>query len=482
MKRELGALEAREHDLIVIGGGALGAAACWDATQRGLRVALLEGADFCSGTSWNSLKTIHGGLRYLQKLDLPRMRQSIGDRRALLRIAPDLVRPLPFVVAAFGHGRRGREALGLGLAASDLVAFDRNRGLAPDHAIPASRRLSRDEVLTLVPGVERRGLTGGALWYDAQVVSSERLVMAFLLEASREGAAIANYVEVTGFRRDGGRIAGVVARDLEGKQEITVRAPVVLAAAGPWTDGLLSKAGIPSTRIPLLRAVNVVLRRPPASRHACGGFAHGRFLFMVPWRDRTIVGTAYEPDGEGSAHGTVEALLADARTAFPWAAPAPADISLVHCGLVPGTGDASGLWGHDLLRDHAADGAPGLLSVVGVKFTTARAVAQSAVDLVFRRLGHRSPRCRTAETTLGHARELGGELGERLRHVVASEMAVHLDDAVLRRLDLGTGGPPAREDLEAGTREMATLMGWSEERVNAERARLETRFRLGREA
>jgi glycerol-3-phosphate dehydrogenase len=481
MKRELDALEAREHDLIVVGGGVLGAAACWDATQRGLRVALIEGSDFCSGTSWNSLKTIHGGLRYLQKLDFPRMRQSIADRRALLRIAPDLVRPLPFVVAAYGHGRRGREALGLGLAASDLIAFDRNRGLAPDHAIPGSRRLSRDEVLALIPGVERRGLTGGAQWHDAQVVSSERLVMAFLLEASREGAAVANYVEVTGFRRDGGRITGVVARDLEGEREITVRAPVVLAAVGPWTEGLLSAAGLRPPTIPLLRAINVVLQRPPVSDHAFGGFARGRFLFMVPWRDQTLLGTAYEPDGEGSPGGTVDGLLADAQIAFPWAAPAPAEVSLVHHGLVPGTADAGGLWTRDLLRDHATDGAPGLLSVVGVKFTTARAVAQSAVDLVFRRLGRRSPRCRTAETTLGHARELSGELGERVRHAVTSEMAVHVDDAVLRRLDLGTGGPLASEEIEAGVREMAALAGWSEERVREERARLEARFRLGRE-
>jgi glycerol-3-phosphate dehydrogenase len=101
---------------------------------------------------------------------------------------------------------------------------------------------------------------------------------------------------------------------------------------------------------------------------------------------------------------------------------------------------------------------------------------------VFRRLGRRSPRCRTAETPLAHARELSGELGERVRHAVGSEMAVHLDDAVLRRLDLGTGGSPASEELEAGVREMATLVGWSEERVRAERARLETRFRLGRES
>ena len=160
MKRDLGALTAREHDLVVIGGGIHGAAAAYDAAQRGLLVALVEASDFGSGVSWNSLKTIHGGLRHLQRAGLAQARESVRERRALLRIAPQIVRPLPFLVPTYGHGLHGREALAAGLRLHDLVSHDRNEGLPPEQQIPASRVLSRGGPADPEVGP---GLTGGAL-------------------------------------------------------------------------------------------------------------------------------------------------------------------------------------------------------------------------------------------------------------------------------------------------------------------------------
>ena len=157
VKRDLGALSEREHDVLIVGGGIHGVAAAWDAASRGLRVGLVEAEDFGSGTSWNSLKTIHGGLRYLQTIDLKRMRESIRERRALLRIAPALVRPLPFVVPTYGHGAKGREALALALLLNDAVSSDRNRDLPGDQHIPRGRLLSRREVLDLSRASPRRG-------------------------------------------------------------------------------------------------------------------------------------------------------------------------------------------------------------------------------------------------------------------------------------------------------------------------------------
>jgi glycerol-3-phosphate dehydrogenase len=479
MKRDIDALATAEHDVVIIGGGIIGAAIAWDATQRGLKVALVEASDFASGTSFNSLKTIHGGLRYLQSADLRRMRQSIADRRALLRIAPALVKPLPFVVPVYGHGKRGREAFGIGLKLNEWISADRNRGLERDRAIPAARVLSCEQVIDLIPGLDMFRLSGGALWYDAQVADSERLILAFLLQAAEAGATIANYVEVTGLLRDGARVRGVSARDVQSGADVEIRGRVVLSAAGPWTENVLALAGLDEPCIPLLRAVNVVIRRPLLASNALAAPLSGRYLFMIPWRTHTLLGTAYQPEGEGSVAETVDALLTEARQAFAWAELKTADVAFVHCGLVPGERDASGLWSRDVLRDCARDGVPGLICVVGVKYTTARSVAEAAVNLLFRRLGRRAPRCRTAETPLAHARNLSGSVAERARHSVASEMALHLSDVVLRRLALGTAGPPAPDELGEVAERQASVLDWSDEGIQAERRALDERFALG---
>jgi len=467
VRRDLGALAGREHDLLVVGGGIYGAMAAWDAAQRGLAVALVEAADFGSGASWNSLKTIHGGLRDLQRLDLPQVRDSVRERRAFLRIAPALVRPLPFVVPAYGHGPRGRESLGLGLLLYDALARDRNDGLPPESRLPASRLLSRGDVLHLFPALPPRGLNGGALWTDAQVESSERLLMAVLHDAAGHGAAIANRAEVTGLRVVGSRVDGAHVRDTEGTGSLEVRARMVLNAAGDGMAAVVQMAGIPSPPSPLVAGMNLVLRRPIVSGRALGRLAHGRFLFAVPWRDRSLVGTAYGPPDGTDPRRDAAAFLAEARQAFPWAGLEPGDVAAVHRGLVPG--DERGLASRPLLIDHESrDRVAGLVSVQGVKYTAARSVAQKAVDRVCARLGRKTAPCRTATTPLDGAVPLDGPLGERTRRVVREEMALHLSDAVLRRLDLGTAGPPGPAEVETVAATMATELGWSPARRREE--------------
>jgi glycerol-3-phosphate dehydrogenase len=470
MKRDLGALSGREHDLAIIGGGIYGAAAAWDAAQRGLRVALLEACDFGSGASWNSLKTIHGGLRHLQRADVAGLRDSARERSALLRIAPRLVRPLPCLVPTYGHGPAGREALGIALLLNEILTRGRNDGVPSEGHIPRGRLLSRGEVLTRVPGIEPAGLTGAALWYDAQAESTERLTLAFVLAAADAGATTANYAQVTGLLRSGERVAGVSVCDGEGGGGFEVRARMVLNAAGPGARRLLAGAGLAHSPVPLLRAINLVLRRPVVREHAVGGRGAGRFLFLAPWRDRAIVGTAYEPAEAGTGAAFAEAFLAEAQRAYPWAGLTRDDVTLVHQGLVPGAGSADGLWMKPLFVDHQRqDGVPGLVTMVGVKYTTARAEAERAIDLVLRRLGSPIVPCRTAVTPLPAARILEGPIGERTRHAVREEMALHLEDAVLRRLDLGTGGPPDAAEVDEVERVMAAELGWDEAKRRAER-------------
>jgi glycerol-3-phosphate dehydrogenase len=475
LKRDLAALAEREHDLLVIGGGIHGAAIAWDAAQRGLKTALVEARDFGAGTSWNSLKTIHGGLRYLQSFDLRRLRESVAERRALLRIAPEIVRPLPFLVPVYGHGLRGREAFELALRASDFLSGDRNAGVDPARHIPKARVLSRDEVLARVPGVAADGLTGGASWCDAQAVFAERLVLGFVRAAADAGATVANDAEVAAFLRDGARVTGARVKDAAGGGELEVRARLVLNATGPGTNALLRLAGIERAPLPLLRAWNLVLRRAVVRDEAVGGSDDGRFFFLVPWRGAALLGTDYARGDSVAGPTDVERLVSTASRAFPWAGVLREDVTLVHRGLVPGSGGADGLWTRQRLTDHARDGAPGLLSAVGVKYTTARAVAEQAVDRVALQLDARVAPCRTAETPLVHARPLEGSLVERTREAVREEMARRLTDTMLRRLDLGTAGPPEAADVESVAGVMAAELGWNASRQAEEtRALLET--------
>jgi glycerol-3-phosphate dehydrogenase len=246
---------------------------------------------------------------------------------------------------------------------------------------------------------------------------------------------------------------------------------MVVNAAGPWADDVLARGGLRRAPAPLLRARNVVLRRRLAVPFAVGARSEGRFLFLVPWEGRAIVGTSYEP-AEGPPSDPM-AFLAAAARAFPWAGIEREDVTLVHEGLVPGRGGASGLSTRPRLHDHEAeDGLPGLVSLQGVKYTTARLVAERAVDLVARRLGREGPACRTAASPLPAARRLCGPLEDRVRTAVREEMALTLADALLRRLDLGTAGPPPPREVDAVARVMAAELAWGADRVRAEREAL----------
>ena len=203
MKRDIAALADREFDLVVVGAGVYGAATAWDASLRGLSVALIDKGDFGSGTSFNSLKTIHGGLRYLQHADFTRMRESVRERRNLMRIAPHLVHPLPFLVPTYrGSLLKTRTVMRAALFINDLVSWDRNELADRQKHLPAGKALTRDACLEMAPGIERDGLTGGVLWYDAQMYNSDRLTLSFVLSAAKEGAVVANYVEATELIRE----------------------------------------------------------------------------------------------------------------------------------------------------------------------------------------------------------------------------------------------------------------------------------------
>ena len=263
MIRNLGAIADNTYDLAVIGGGIYGACIAWEAVLRGLSVALFEKGDFCGATSANSLKIIHGGFRYLQNADIQRMRESIRERRTLMSIAPHLVHPLRVLIPNYGHSTRGREAFQAAVLLNELISADRNRLDDPQKKIPAGKTVSKQECIRMLPGLPQKDLSGGTIFYDAQVYNSERLVLAFLFSAKRRGAQVMNYTEVVNFLREGERIIGVEVEDVLSRQRSTIHARIVINAAGPWIGSVLELLGEnrPPHKFELAKAVNVITRQ-----------------------------------------------------------------------------------------------------------------------------------------------------------------------------------------------------------------------------
>jgi glycerol-3-phosphate dehydrogenase len=542
MTRDLRRMADTRFDLVIIGAGFYGAIAAWDATLRGLSVALIDKGDFGSGTSFNNLKTLHGGLRSLQSFDLAQVRLFVRERRALARVAPHLVRPLPFIVPTYRDPRRSAAAMRLALGINDVLSHDRHHDL-PDQSLrlPNGELVSREECLRLNQVVDPAGVTGGAVWYDYQVHSTDRMTFSFVQSAADGGAATANYVRATALLRDDDRIAGVRVEDELSSDRFDIRAGAVLNAAGPWASALLEEMipGVLSPAPLLSRALNLITRRGVGT-HACGGLVGGRFLFLVPWRDVSILGTSHDPhagspDTLAVTRDMVAAFLDEGRKAFPSANLSPDDITLVHRGLLPmtaGDGPHVRLLRESAVVDHAGDGAPGLVSMFGVRYTTARHTAARAIDAVFRNRGvSRVPPSGTAETPVvggaiadkeafvrdtlrqqtrhlsqaalrrlahtygtqfdkvaGMIRQqpaLGRPLSDRcpitvgeIVYAAREESAVRLADALIRRTEAGSAGHPGKDALASAAGVMARELGWDSERVRDEVAAVEAFYHV----
>jgi glycerol-3-phosphate dehydrogenase len=490
MRRDLDALTGRTFDVLVVGGGIHGAFAAWDAALRGLSVALIDRSDFGGGASANSLKVIHGGLRYLQQLDFGRMRESIEERSTLMRIAPALVKPMPFVIATRGMGKQSAAAMGAALWLTDRIGSDRNRGLPPERRMPGGRLVSRDELARLAPDLPVAGATGGAVWYDGQVTDPERLTLACVQGAAERGAVVANYVELRRLTIRAGVAAAEVVDPLTGGT-FRIQSRAVVEAAGLPSE-LLQPTGRDG-RVAL--AMNLVVGRRLAGAAAFGvrsmappdpGGSGGRYLFVVPWRDSTMIGTFYRLATMGELKGRptridLVDMFAEVRRALPALDLRESDVRLLHAGLLPlkgsdERGDPRTLAQHSTVV--ASRAARGLFTMVGVKFTTARRLAQSAVDAVEGFLGRRTA-CTTAVTPLTHARPAADpaaiDEAEVIR-AVRDEMAILLSDVVMHRTAMGTQGCPPRVRLEAVARIMGRELGWDETGVAAQISEVRSRY------
>lgn len=550
MKRNLEELSNTKFDVLVIGGGIYGACVAYEATLRGLSVALVEKQDFCGATSANSLKTIHGGLRYLQHADFKRMRESIYERRTLMKIAPHLVHPLPVLVPTYGHGLKGIEAMTVALKINDLVSCDRNLGLSdPQQHIPAGRTISAQECLQTVPGISADGLTGGAIFHDAQVYNSERLVLTYLQSATQLGLQAANYLEVTAFLQNRDTIRGAQVTDTLTQNTFDIQAKTIINTSGPWINEVLGLIDPPlPLHQPFALAMNIVTRSLFDHEYAVGIYSKAnytdkdavlkrknRLLFIAPWQGHSLVGTTYShyngtPNNLSVSEQDVQSFLDEINHAYTPAKLTTQDVSYVHQGLLPSshTVQTTGvqLTKQYQIQDYQQEGLKGLMSVTGVKYTTARNVAIHAVDCAESMLGKTAKPSQSAHQALfgGDIENLSEFLEEghnkldaiadkqsvshflynygsaypsvfqHLKHdnlqepssqnllkaqvtyAIKEEMAQTLSDVVFRRTGIGAAGIPLKAELETCIEVMRTTLLWEDSKAQQEQKEVLSRW------
>ncbi len=545
MKRDLKKLQDTQFDILIVGGGIYGAAAAWEASKQGLTTALIEKSDFGGATSANSLKTVHGGLRYLQTLDIKRVRESVIERRRFLQIAPHIVRPLPVIMPTYGLMMKSKHAMFAGLLLNDFLSADRNASVDTKRKIPMGRVLSNRATIRMLPGIDPNRVTGAAFWTDAQMYSTERMLLAFILSAAENGAQAANYVKAEGFLKTNKKIEGIQAKDILSGDSFEIKAKTVLNTSGGWVDTLLSNLDKSSPLIQLSTAMNIVVNKPVLTDYAAGvygnyeyslpggGTNQGRHvLFMSPWRDHTIIGTYHrpysgDPDDLDVKEEELDGFLKEVNSAWPNESIKREDISFVQKGFLPmdgvdpKTGEVQ-LTKHYKLVDHAqTDQVEGLVSLAGVKYTTARDVSAKAVQLVMNKQGHSfSNNVKQNDSLSGgdihdmdafenqvkasvgndinnqivqhliaqygteykNVISLGDEnkawlkpipeseevLAAEIIHAVRNEMAMKLFDVILRRTDLGSAGYPGDKAIQTCADLMAKELGWSEKEKSQE--------------
>jgi glycerol-3-phosphate dehydrogenase len=536
MQRDLGAL-AQGFDLLVVGAGAYGACIARIAALSGLRTAIIDKGDFGAATSRNSAKLLHGGLRYLQHFDLRRIRESMRAQRIWFRVVPHLVRPLRFAIPTYGFGTRGPAALAAGMAAFHALAADRNRGVRAGIRLPPSGLMSRRRLAAELPFRSQSEPTGGAYWHDGQMLDATRMTLECIWDAVEAGATAANHVECVSLLHDGSRVHGVAARDVLTGRELDVRARLTVNATGPWIERVLAtapQAARKNRTTAWTRNANLVTRRLFAGNQAFGVESSrasdatigksNRLFFASPWHGCTIIGTSHEPCDEDpefveGAAAIVRPFLDEIGEAMPGLDLDAEDVLSVHVGLTPAEERGWIRSKRSLLVDHeTAHRVPGLVSVAGVKYTTAPVVAARTVRLAMQRLrgaGEPAPfelpaRGAPADQASGGAgltpadddelawakriygtradECLGGIEAEgpdiaaavfrcRVRFGIRHEMVMRLSDALLRATDWAERGMLSTTQLDWCAETLKDAHGWSAERTGRElqdaRARLQ---------
>ncbi len=469
LTRDIAAAESTDHDLIVIGGGVYGVCLTLEAARRGYRPLLLERGDFNAGTSWNSLRIVHGGLRYLQSMDVRRFFESVSERRWFFRQFPDLVGVMPCLMPLYNRGLKRRSTFGMALRINDALSLRRNVGVRADRHLPHTGLVSDEQVAEWFPRVDRDGLRGGGRWFDGVMRNHQRLVMEMLRWAVDAGATVLNYTEAKALTTHAGAVRGVEAVDRVTGTAHLFTAPVVVNAAGPRCVAVAET--LDQAHPELFRpsvAFNLLIDHEPLASCAVAlepKLPDARTYFVLPWevngRPRVLAGTFHAPwrndrpfDDPTPDESLVATFLNDLNTAVPGLALRREHVLRVYAGLLPAEEEGTEHTAHrPVWVDHGkANGPAGLFSVSGVKYTTARLVAEQTLHRVFGRKlrDYRPAAARPApQDGLDFAvYRSPANTPEAIRRIASLESVVYLDDMIHRRADWGAD-PAAEADARA---------------------------------
>jgi glycerol-3-phosphate dehydrogenase len=473
---------ATPFDMVVVGGGCNGTGTAWDAAARGLRVLLLEKEDFGWATSaWNS-RLIHGGLKYLEKYDVKLVRESLREREWLLRAAPHLVKPLRFILPFYERNAHPKRMLQAGMLAYDVLSFDKS--------VPRHKQFTRDQILQVIPGLDRTGLEGAAAYYDGQIEYAERLSLEAALAAREAGAVVLNHARVDRLIVEGNRVVGVEITDTIGGSSRLATASVVVNAAGPWLDEVLAR--LDGRSLPRMtggtKGTHLVVEAfpgAPADAMYYEAVTDARPLLVIPWLGRYLLGSTDERfegdlDTVSTGDNEIEYVLRETNRILPGADLRAEHLLWCYEGVRPlpfqAEGPTSDISRRHTVHDHAPE-IEGLLSVVGGKLTTFRQLGQEATNAVLRKLGAgrrpavtrrlKLPGARTADLARFSERFLAASplpppVSERLLRVYGTRssgvVALAASDPALAEVIDEASAAVAAEVVFAVRQEMATTL------------------------
>jgi glycerol-3-phosphate dehydrogenase len=532
MKRLIEEYKDKTYDIIVIGGGITGAAVAYDAASRGFRVALVEKEDYGWATSAATSKLIHGGLRYLQNIELSLVRESLEERLILENIASNLVYPIQFLVPGYKDLKRNKWILRAGLTLYDILSYDRNRTWDKNKTIPHHSWLSKSKIMALEPEVRPVGMTGGSIYYDCQSIYPERLTLAFIKSAVKHGAEVSNYTKVVNFLYSKDRkIEGVRVEDTLSGRSLDIKSSLVINCAGPWADIVLNLADTSgNSKHHIKRSEGIhILTKKFTTRHAVVMWTpSGRHFFTIPWRGHQLIGTTdkdYEgnPDDYKVSKKSIEGLIKDTNDSIGDGNLKYEDVIYAWGGLRPlvddqteGTYESSRKYE---ICDNASDGFDGLITVEGGKYTTSRHLAENVLTIIEKKL-HRTPKKAITDKTFLAGCEIkdmksfmnnlkkeyndfdpmtvdfiglnygsesrfileiarknqlyseiiceDGQIMASVIYAIRHESAKTLKDILMRRTGVGNIGLPEKKRLEKIAITAAKELNWDESRIEQE--------------